>query len=340
MEISYTSDTRYDIGEPVAVPAELKKYELSWANSSSCKKYPCGYVYTQIFQCARFDMTLRTYRMNEADRFYAIEDAPSIYLYFIIKGTFISQHSPTLSTVFENKTCGLQYVPKNTKLMRLDAGVHQLLCFRLRPGYAMDIAESACILSVIKQLLEQAPLQDQSILHTGINTSINQELIRILHTGGESSYKLFKLYSVVDHLIAQVIHIMEASKNDAYEEMLYLLENIRYAIIEAPHNADHQLKHLAKQYNIDARELSRCYRKRYNEYLEETVRENLMIKAMAMITETRTSFEEISMQLGYADRRVFSRAIKRELGLTPDELRKKHRQPQVNTTTQMLPTIV
>lgn len=324
MEISYTSDMRYDIGEPVLIPAELKKYELSWANSSLCKKYPCGYVYTQSFQCARFDMYLRTYRLTEADRFYAISDSPSIYIYFIIKGNLVCQFKEE-PIIFQNKTCGITYLSRNNKIMKMEAGVHQLLSFRLKPGYAMDLAESTCILSAIKQLLEEMPTSDQSILHAPINTSINQELIRILHTGGESSYKLFKLYSVVDNLVAQLIHILEVACDEAYEEMQYVLENIRNTIIESPNNANHQLKQLAKQYSLDPRLLSKCYRKRYNEYLEETVREYLMIRAMAMITETRTSFEEISLQLGYADRRVFSRAIKRELGFTPDEIRKKNR---------------
>ena len=99
------------------------------------------------------------------------------------------------------------------------------------------------------------------------------------------------------------------------EAMQYILAHIRSSIMEAPNNANHQLKYIAAQYNVDPLELSRLYKRKYNELPDDTLKEHLMLKAMAKITETTRSFEEISIELGYADRRAFSRAIKRDLGL-------------------------
>jgi YesN/AraC family two-component response regulator len=324
MEISYTSDSRYDIGEDVPVPMELQKYQVCWATESLCRKYHCGYVYTQTFSCARFDMHFRIYRMKQADQFYVLETHPSIYLYYLLRGQIHATLKDQQVLSLTEKSCGLHYQAKGANIIQLEAGVHQVISFRLKPSYVQDIAASTPLLASTQQLLEESPCQDVSLLHTVINTGINQELIRLFHNGVDSNYKLFKLYSILDNLLGQYVHIMETRDDQAYEARYHVLDSIHSSIIEAPNNAEHQLKYLAAQYKIDPRELSKHYKRKYNEWLEETLREHLMIRAMAMITETTQSFEEISSLLGYADRRIFSRAIKRELGDTPDELRKRY----------------
>jgi AraC-like DNA-binding protein len=321
MKISYTSDSRYDIGEAVPIPSDLKKCRLDWGTAQLCMKYPTGYVYTQTFSSTRFDMTFLVYKMSQTGRFYVTQDGPALNLYFMLRGQLTSFLQGEEEWAIPAKGCGMRYQGSSTHIVELAEGTHHMLLLHLKPAYTAEIAESNPHFPMLGSLLETPPETDTSLLQTIINTDINQELMKLLNTPGDKGHQLYKLYGTVDHILSHCFHIVELAEESEEAILQRVAEKLHHAILEDPNNC-HQLKHLASEHKVDARSLSRLYKHKYNERLKDTRKEGIMVKAMSLITETTMTIEDIAYLLGYSDRRALSRAIKKELGQTPESLRK------------------
>lgn len=320
MNISYTSDARYDIGEPVPVPADLKKYQLNWNVEPMCKRYPFGYLYLQEFSTPRFDMALRIHKMDEAGQLYINEDSPCFCLYFMLKGHARALLPPEREIDVPAKSCGIYYATTGKKIMCLSEGIHQILSIRLKPSYSLEISDSGHQIPAIRQMLQEPPATDIPIVQTSITHEINQEIMKLLQTNAGSVPSLFKIYSSVDTILSHCFSAADQQDKTEDAVLVRIAERLRDAIVQNPIDTQ-SLKSIAIEHKMDAQKIYKVYKSKYNEKLSDTKKERLMLKAMTLITETNKTIEEISIEMGYSDRRAFSRAVKKELGYTPEQLR-------------------
>jgi AraC-like DNA-binding protein len=263
--------------------------------------------------------------MNQGGRFYTTEESGALYLYFMLRGQFQTvTHGQELTLDVPAKVCGMHYRVKGSTQIELPEGTHQVLHLRLKPDYFQEVATGNQHLPQFSELLSGNTIANLSLLHTCINPDINQEVVKLLKASGEKSHQLYKLYGTVDNILSHYFNELEGMAEGEEAILQRVAEKLRTAILEDPSN-EHQLKHIAMEHKVDARSLSRLYRNKYNERLKDTRKEGIMVKAMSLITETLMTIEDIAYLLGYSDRRALSRAIKKELGQTPEMLRKNYR---------------
>jgi len=104
--------------------------------------------------------------------------------------------------------------------------------------------------------------------------------------------------------------------------------SIEYAIKEVvrTHIRAHQgvIKHVAKSLDLSVRSLQRCLAEnglKFSQLIEQTRIET----ALVMLENTNATIVEIAMEAGYKEATNFSRAFKRNTGLTPQQYRFQYR---------------
>jgi AraC-like DNA-binding protein len=81
---------------------------------------------------------------------------------------------------------------------------------------------------------------------------------------------------------------------------------------------------LAEEIHVGRTVLSRLFRRHLNQSVVEYLRSLRVRRAEAMLTQTNLPIKEIAIRVGLPDPQHFNKTVRRQLGLSPSEIRRRH----------------
>lgn len=312
-----------------------EKYKFIPANHKECRKLPQGLLMTQYFTWKNFSIYYHIFQVHRKLTVRQKTDRPVASIDFILEGDAAMQVQKDVLTPLKGRSCRLRYHPKGETEIILQPGTYQWLYAELGATFLEEFAEGNVS---IRNLLEHVMNASQDTLpftQTGISYETQRLLDQLLSLKPNPSYTTLEIRLLLERLVRQYMmdaHIyvpIPAADGMYYNE----LHQLRREIYEAPNAHTHTIKHISRKFSIPERQLTKQYFALFGISLEEDVRTRLMAYARELVITTDKTFDDISDELGYSDRRSFTRAIRRYTGLRPSDIRKSYGK-NINTTEQ------
>lgn len=179
--------------------------------------------------------------------------------------------------------------------------------------YSMDLSELVEILAVIDTAMGQAFLTKKETLETDGNT--NNEYIEIIED--------FSLMVSIKNVVIDLI-IRNHPVFDRWCEILRRYEAygmMRFILSSAQENKNANINQLCARYGISASYFRQLYRENFNKTAKRKIMSVRMANAILQLIESENSILDIGLEAGYCSASHFTNDIKKELGLTPSEIR-------------------
>ncbi|HHE6471043.1 TPA: helix-turn-helix domain-containing protein [Providencia rettgeri] len=179
--------------------------------------------------------------------------------------------------------------------------------------YTMDLSELVEILAVLDTATGQAFLSKKEKPKIGEN---NQEEFIVL---SESFSLMISVKNVVIDLIIRSHPIF-----DSWCEVLRRYEAygmMRFILTSAQDDKNANINQLCARYGISASYFRQLYRENFNKTAKRKIMSVRMANAILQLIESEDSILDIGLEVGYCSASHFTNDIKKELGLTPSEIR-------------------
>lgn len=313
-----------------------EKYKFISASSRECRRLPYGILLSQSYAWKSFTIYYYTFLVHRRATVRQKAEQPAVSIDYMLEGNgaMILQGSKLMP--LREKTCRMRYHPKGETEFLLAPGTYQWLYAELSPAFLEDFAGGYPVIKDLLQHIHQATTRPQLLKPTLIGYESQQTIAQLLALDTHPAYTTLELRGLLEKLVRHYLidaqmHISTPAADGIYYNELHQL---RKEIRTAPNAHTHTIRHIASRLAISEKSLSRQYFTLFGITLEEEARSSLMQYALNQITTTTKSFDTISEELGYSDRRSFTRAIRRYTGKRPSDIRKEHRnQPGKDDTT-------
>ncbi|EMT6576403.1 MULTISPECIES: helix-turn-helix domain-containing protein [Providencia] len=179
--------------------------------------------------------------------------------------------------------------------------------------YSMDLSELVEILAVIDTATGQAFLAKKENLQPDENS--NNEYIELIED--------FSLTASIKNVVIDLI-IRNHPIFDSWCEILRRYEAygmMRFILSSAQENKNANINQLCARYGISASYFRQLYRENFNKTAKRKIMSVRMANAILQLIESNNSILDIGLEAGYCSASHFTNDIKKELGLTPSEIR-------------------
>ncbi|AWS49785.1 MULTISPECIES: helix-turn-helix domain-containing protein [Providencia] len=179
--------------------------------------------------------------------------------------------------------------------------------------YSMDLSELVEILAVIDTAMGQAFLAKKKKLEADENN--NNEYIELIED--------FSLMVSIKNVVIDLI-IRNHPVFDSWCEILRRYEAygmMRFILSSAQENKNANINQLCAHYGISASYFRQLYRENFNKTAKRKIMSVRMANAILQLIESDDSILDVGLEAGYCSASHFTNDIKKELGLTPSEIR-------------------
>ena len=177
----------------------------------------------------------------------------------------------------------------------------------------MDLSELVEILAVIDTAMGQAFLAKKKKLEADENN--NNEYIELIED--------FSLMVSIKNVVIDLI-IRNHPVFDSWCEILRRYEAygmMRFILSSAQENKNANINQLCARYGISASYFRQLYRENFNKTAKRKIMSVRMANAILQLIESDDSILDVGLEAGYCSASHFTNDIKKELGLTPSEIR-------------------
>ncbi|MGL4674551.1 MULTISPECIES: helix-turn-helix domain-containing protein [Providencia] len=179
--------------------------------------------------------------------------------------------------------------------------------------YSIALSELIEILAVIDTAMGQSFLSKKEIY--SLNEQITQEFISL----DEELSTSVSIRNVVIDLVIRIHPLFNCwcnvlRKYEAYGMMRFILE-----AAQSDKNAN--INQLCARYGVSASYFRQLYRENFNKTAKRKIMSVRMANAILQLIESESSILDVGLEAGYCSASHFTNDIKKELGLTPSEIR-------------------
>ncbi|MBG5920538.1 AraC family transcriptional regulator [Providencia stuartii] len=178
--------------------------------------------------------------------------------------------------------------------------------------YSLELSEVVEILAVIDSAMKQSFLLEKEMMEPGNRNS------DVIFISNDYIYDLTIKDIVIGLIIQQQpefnLWCNILRRYEAYGIMRFLL-----SAAEKDKNAN--INQLCKQYGISASYFRQLYRENFNKTAKRKIMSVRMASAILKLIESDNSILDIGLEAGYCSASHFTNDIKKELGLTPSDIR-------------------
>ncbi|MBP6122370.1 MULTISPECIES: helix-turn-helix domain-containing protein [Providencia] len=179
--------------------------------------------------------------------------------------------------------------------------------------YSMNLSELVEILAVIDTAMGQSFLSQKR--KAALDSDIHQEFIPL--------DDMFSSDVSIKNIAIDLI-IRNQSQFDRWCEVLRKYEAygmMRFLLSSAQQNTNANINQLCVRYGISASYFRQLYRENFNKTAKRKIMSVRMANAILQLIESEESILSVGLEAGYCSASHFTNDIKKELGLTPSEIR-------------------
>lgn len=179
--------------------------------------------------------------------------------------------------------------------------------------YSMELSELIEILAVVDTAMGQSFLSKKEMF--SLNELAAQEFISL----DEELSTSVSIKNVVIDLVIKTHPLFDhwcnvLRKYEAYGMMRFILE-----AAQSDKNAN--INQLCARYGVSASYFRQLYRENFNKTAKRKIMSVRMANAILQLIESESSILDVGLEAGYCSASHFTNDIKKELGLTPSEIR-------------------
>ncbi|OAT51369.1 InvF family invasion protein [Providencia heimbachae ATCC 35613] len=177
----------------------------------------------------------------------------------------------------------------------------------------MNLSELVEILAVIDTAMGQSFLSQKR--KSALDSDIHQEFIPL--------DDMFSSDVSIKNIAIDLI-IRNQSQFDRWCEVLRKYEAygmMRFLLSSAQQNTNANINQLCVRYGISASYFRQLYRENFNKTAKRKIMSVRMANAILQLIESEESILSVGLEAGYCSASHFTNDIKKELGLTPSEIR-------------------
>ncbi|MGG4664636.1 helix-turn-helix domain-containing protein [Providencia vermicola] len=179
--------------------------------------------------------------------------------------------------------------------------------------YSIVLSELIEILAVIDTAMGQSFLSKKEIYSP--SEQVMQEFIAL----DEELFTSVSIRNVVIDLVIKIHPLFNCwcnvlRKYEAYGMMRFILE-----AAQSDKNAN--INQLCARYGVSASYFRQLYRENFNKTAKRKIMSVRMANAILQLIESESSILDVGLEAGYCSASHFTNDIKKELGLTPSEIR-------------------
>jgi AraC-like DNA-binding protein len=299
------------------------KHKLPWTASMESQRFNSGTVLSQTFAARKFMVYHFVFIVQQPVSMRISTDLPAAQLHCTIEGNSEVQLHNTRHPLKE-RTYQQFFFPKGEVEYHLPAGTHQWLVVVTQPAFLEEFAEHN---THARELMDR--VQNSSpLVHPLSAATLGYEARHVLEQLTDLTphpfYATLDIRTLLEKLYRQYLSDAKLHPVQPPDEYTKLQE-LRWQLRTQPNAHIHTIKYIASKYAIPGKNLTRLYYTLYGVSLEKEIRDQLMKYAVFLIKTSEKTFEDISDELGYADRHCFTRAVTRKTGKTPSSIRKEYR---------------
>ncbi|WEK18397.1 MAG: helix-turn-helix transcriptional regulator [Candidatus Pedobacter colombiensis] len=299
---------------------DFSRFSLKMAEANYIT-LPEGIVLVQSIDHYLARIHLYEYKMDN----HSIHDMevtePSFFMMAMLEGCFVlyNEAGETIAEVSDN-SCKLIYLDAGKYQRSLISGEHQILLLTIKPEWLIKKYGALQELQELVNCYNQG--NHQSFCLPGFN--IGQQLFNALgklNVGIEGRDIDIDMHIFIKDCISKYHHKLqtkisntEYQVNKAKEIGDFIMQNFSNKIVD-----DEDA--LAKHFMTSKITLTRLAKRHFGKPLHKQVIELRMLNSLKMLLSTKKTIQEIATNIGYEDPHYFSRAFKKQFGLSPNVIR-------------------
>ncbi|MGG4609562.1 helix-turn-helix domain-containing protein [Providencia sp. Me31A] len=179
--------------------------------------------------------------------------------------------------------------------------------------YSLELSELIEILAVVDTAMKQSFLLKKDKLY--LNGEIVQEFIPL----DEAFFSDISIKNVVIDLIIRGQPEFEIWCNTLRKYEAYGM--MRFILSAAQNDKNANINQLCARYGVSASYFRQLYRENFNKTAKRKIMSVRMANAILQLIESENSILDVGLEAGYCSASHFTNDIKKELGLTPSEIR-------------------
>ncbi|GAB1439394.1 helix-turn-helix domain-containing protein [Providencia sp.] len=179
--------------------------------------------------------------------------------------------------------------------------------------YSIELSELIEILAVIDTAMKQSFLSKKDKIYS--HDEIAQEFIPL----DEEFFTDTSIKNVVIDLIIREQPEFEIWCNTLRKYEAYGM--MRFILSAAQNDKNANINQLCARYGVSASYFRQLYRENFNKTAKRKIMSVRMANAILQLIESESSILDVGLEAGYCSASHFTNDIKKELGLTPSEIR-------------------
>ncbi|HFF1654675.1 TPA: helix-turn-helix domain-containing protein [Providencia rettgeri] len=180
--------------------------------------------------------------------------------------------------------------------------------------YSIELSELIEILAVIDTAMKQSFLSKKDKLY--LNDEITQEFIPL----DEAFFTEISIKNVVIDLVIREQPEFEIWCNTLRKYEAYGM--MRFILSAAQNDKNANINQLCARYGVSASYFRQLYRENFNKTAKRKIMSVRMANAILQLIESEGSILDVGLEAGYCSASHFTNDLKKELGLTPSEIRR------------------
>lgn len=301
------------------------KHKLPWTPSMESHKFNSGTVLSQEFAARKFTVYHYVFVIQQQATVRISTEQPAGILHCVMEGNSDMQLPNGNKQSLRERTYHLFFQPKGDTEFNLQPGIHQWLLIAAGPVFLEDFSEHNTHPREVMERLQNSSNSSHHLAVASISYESQHILDQLLDLTPHPFYATLDIRTLLEKLFRQYLsdaRLHPVQPPDEYTK----LQELRWQLRTQPNAHIHTIKYISNKYSIPGKNLTKMYYNLYGVSLEKEIRDQLMKYAVFLIKTSDQTFEDISDELGYADRHCFTRAVTRKTGKTPSCIRKEYKE--------------
>lgn len=299
------------------------KHKLPWTPSMESYRFTSGTILSQQFAARKFTVYHFVFIIQQPASIRLTMEQPTAQLHCTLEGNAEVQLHGTKQPLRE-KTYQQFFFPKGDTEFTLAPGTHQWMLIATQPAFLEEFAEHNAHAKELINCMQNSSTQGHPLAAASLGYEAQHILDQLTDLTPHPFYATLDIRTLLEKLYRQYLSDAKLHPVQPPDEYTKLQE-LRWQLRTQPNAHVHTIKYIASRYAIPGKNLTRLYYSLYGVSLEKEIRDQLMKYAVFLIKTSEKTFEDISDELGYADRHCFTRAVTRKTGKTPSCIRKEYR---------------
>jgi len=312
-------------GQEGPVPADWNRFLVPWSKAVY-KKHNFGASLIQEKVNDNYRIYIWTLDIRTGVGLYPVAKMPTIALQFVLAGKKISCEIIGYGKkILEEGNYEMFYVPIGVNEAWFEPGFYESLHIELEPEYLEElIAIRPEIRELISRLLNSsAKGMPMGTAHTNYRTLAILRNLRAC-TKKDASLHLEMHKFILELLSEYFAALQQQMDGRAGEHVRHrkTMIQIKDHILSAPDIRLHTIKNISRMFGISQSVLKRSFKNLFQITVSKFVHQQVMNKAIYLLTTTDTTIDDIADELGYDWRVSFEQAFRKHFKYSPVDLRK------------------